>query len=194
MGAQFNFTSPTTLTLINTDFDPDADNVDISFGVSATWRVNNATFPASGIEQQKIGIVQVIKLDISSNNLLASWIWGTNGWEIDSENGSGFYGTPHGAGAVSGDPTTMAVPISFEDQPALGTAWNFTPCRVQYDFETYVVGITGPEGLKHETESSSLYSMERLTDITVYAGVGWGATFTYTKSNGHYHRDTIFLF
>ena len=34
--------------------------------------------------------------------------------------------------------------------------------------------------------------MERLTDITVYAGVGWGATFTYTKSNGHYHRDTYF--
>ena len=81
---------PNRVTLINTDFDPDADNVDISFGVSATWRVNNATFPASGIEQQKIGIVQVIKLDISSNNLLASWIWGTNGWEIDSENGWGF--------------------------------------------------------------------------------------------------------
>jgi hypothetical protein len=83
----------------------------------------------------------------------------------------------------------MRQPIAFEDSPHLDTMWNFRPCKVRYDFETYVVGVKGPEGMKYQTEQTFAAPIVGLTDITVYAGVGWGATFTHIRSD-LYHRVT----
>ena len=167
----------------------------------AAWTVDKGGFSAivNGKKCQlsdEIAIIQIVKGALDQGGIPHPLVALLNNydWTID---GNPFYrhASKTLGGVVRGDPATVGV-ISMEDFPHLAYKtvpyWGSKIESFNQYFETYVVSVSGREGIKRRTQvhPPAKIITQNITEITVYAGVTWHHSFT-RRSDGSYDAERI---
>ena len=110
-------------------------------------------------------------------------------WQVDGDRSSNspIYPNPSKVfgGVTHGDPTSISL-ISSEDVPHADTVV-FGLNQYRMDAETYVVCLTGIEGVRYGTGYLALSWSKWLESITVYGAVKWYNDFKF--EGGKWKRD-----